>query len=100
MPKLKKIIETASYINKVPGEKSGIIASHWLENAVKLNINTLKVGITVLEDENGNKFYNLNQDLESWNKKYPSSTLVESSTRPEGYINNITDLEHDFNHGE
>lgn len=93
LPKLKQIIETADFINSVPGERSNIVASYWLKNNVKLEGTTLTVGLTILEDENGYKFYNINQDLNEWDKKYPPGTLVESSTRPEGYINTITNFE-------
>jgi len=95
LPRLKKIIETAKYINKKELDKNRLdeaIAFHWLENKIKLENNYFIIGIQILEDRRGYKFYNLNQDLETWHKKYPSGSPAESNTGSEGYINNITDL--------
>ena len=72
VPRLKELVENAAYIQRVPLSKprqDDIVAFHWLEADVNLNGEPLRVGIQIAEDSKGNKFYNLNQDLEGWNKK-------------------------------
>ena len=72
-PKLKEIIEGAAYIERHElrkQRKDNIIAFHWLETDVALGGENLRVGMQIAEDADGNKFYNLNQDLEGWSQKY------------------------------
>ena len=69
VPRLKELVETAEYIGPVPLNKvrnDRIAAFHWLETDVELNGEKLRVGLNIAEDFNGNKFYNLLQDVEGF----------------------------------
>lgn len=69
VPRLKELVETAEYIGPVPLNKvrnDRIAAFHWLETDVELNGEKLRVGLNIAEDFNGNKFYNLLQDVEEF----------------------------------
>ena len=71
-PKLKELVENAEYIQRADlnkDRKDNIIAFHWLEADVILNGEHLRIGINVAEDADGNKFYNINQDLAGWLEK-------------------------------
>ena len=88
-PKLKELIEKAEYVerhelNKL--RKDDIVAFHWLESNVDLAGERLRVGLQIAEDSRGNKFYNINQDLEEWGRKYKALGVepAESSTGPQG----------------
>ena len=73
IPQLKKLIEKAEYIERHELYKQrhdNIVAFHWLETDVLLDNERLRVGLQIAEDADGNKFYNLNQDLEGWQRKY------------------------------
>ena len=87
-PKLKEIIQKAEYIERQGLTKvrsDNITAFHWLEADVVLDGNVLRVGIHVAEDANGNKFYNLNQDLRGWADKYkaPGAFPANSNAGPQ-----------------
>lgn len=97
VPKLKEIIEGAEYIkrnNLSKPRKDRIAAFHWLEANIELNGEKLRVGINIAEDFNGNKFYNLNHDLEdfkarkqkapgeSQNHKSGGQELLQDDTTP------------------
>ncbi|WP_418764643.1 hypothetical protein [Mailhella sp.] len=72
VPKLKELVESAEYIRRdelYKARRDGIIAFHWLETDVELNGETLRVGFNIGEDAQGNKFYNLNHDLEEFRAK-------------------------------
>ncbi len=101
IPKLKEIIRTAEYINKTEPKTqkhidNNVIAFHWLENNVKLGDENLRVGIQIKEDNMGNKFYSLNQDMLDWDKKYPLNRAADQE-RNLGDNNNITDINENFN---
>lgn len=87
-PKLKEIIEGARYIERKPlhkQRKDNIVAFHWLEADVTLADEHLRVGIQIAEDTNGKKFYNVNQDLDEWNKIYkaPGASPATSDAGPQ-----------------
>lgn len=72
VPKLKELVENAEYIRRdelYKARRDGIIAFHWLETDVELNGEPLRVGFNIGEDAQGNKFYNLNHDLEEFRAK-------------------------------
>lgn len=73
IPQLKELVEKAEYIERHELYKQrhdNIVAFHWLETDVLLDDERLRVGLQIAEDAAGNKFYNLNQDLEGWQRKY------------------------------
>lgn len=87
---------------KIEDRKDRIKDFHWLENTVLLDGELLRVGVQIAEDDFGNLFYNLNQDLDFWNKKYKSSNgtptqstigskrgLQDVNTSIENSINNL-----------
>lgn len=72
VPRLKEIVESAEYIRRntlTKKRKDDIVAFHWLEADVQLNGKSLRVGLHIAEDSKGNKFYNLNHDLEDFQKR-------------------------------
>lgn len=72
VPKLKELVENAEYIRRdelYKARRDGIIAFHWLETDVELDGEPLRVGFNIGEDAQGNKFYNLNHDLEEFRAK-------------------------------
>lgn len=94
-PKLKEIIEGAAYIERHElrkQRKDNIIAFHWLETDVALGGENLRVGVQIAEDADGNKFYNLNQDLEGWSQKYeaPGADPALSDAGPQELRQNAT----------
>lgn len=94
-PKLKEIIEGAAYIERHElrkQRKDNIIAFHWLETDVALGGENLRVGMQIAEDADGNKFYNLNQDLEGWSQKYeaPGADPALSDAGPQELRQNAT----------
>ncbi len=72
IPALREIIESAEKVStkKAKGRDDGIVAFHWLETTVSVEGITYRVGVHIAEDARGNKFYNLNQDLDGWAQKY------------------------------
>lgn len=73
VPRLKELIEKADYITRRElnkKRKDDIVVFHWLEGNVDLDGERLRVGFQIGEDSKGNKFYNLNQDLEKWERRY------------------------------
>lgn len=62
-----KLIHTKGLTKK---RKDNIVAFHWLEGNVAYQGHILRVGLQIAEDTNGNKFYNLNEDLDAWERKY------------------------------
>lgn len=94
-PKLKEIIEGAAYLERHElrkQRKDNIIAFHWLETDVALGGENLRVGVQIAEDADGNKFYNLNQDLEGWSQKYeaPGADPALSDAGPQELRQNAT----------
>lgn len=72
VPKLKELIESAEYVRRndlYKVRRDGIVIFHWLETDVELNGQRLRVGFTIGEDLQGNKFYNLNHDVEAFKVK-------------------------------
>ncbi|MEW8092089.1 MAG: hypothetical protein AB2784_20945 [Candidatus Thiodiazotropha endolucinida] len=73
MPVLKEIVEKGEYKGESPlkkERKDGIVKFHWIESEVEVEGKLYKVGVDVGEDAEGNKFVNLNQDLDDWRRKY------------------------------
>ena len=73
---LRAILERASYVRTetTEGRADDFTKSHWFECDVELNGEKLRSGFTLLEDVNGNLFYNLNADISrNANKKAPRS---------------------------
>ncbi len=72
IPALREIIESAEKVStkKAKGRDDGIVAFHWLEATVNLEGRDFRVGVQIGEDKSGNKFFNLNQDLDEWLAKY------------------------------
>ena len=92
---MKEIIEGAAYIERHElrkQRKDNIIAFHWLETDVALRGENLRVGVQIAEDADGNKFYNLNQDLEGWSQKYeaPGADPALSDAGPQELRQNAT----------
>lgn len=84
-PYLREIIETSRLIvsQDIPeGTKGGFVRSHWLENDVILDGKPFQVGMTLLEDADGNLFYNLNADLEAWRKKNSGPSNLPGNSNP------------------
>lgn len=101
IPKLMEIIKTAEYINKTEPFKqkhidNGVVIFHWLENNVKLENENLRVGIQIMENKHGKKFYSLNQDMAAWHKKYPLGRAADQERNLKD-IYNITDYDLNFN---
>ena len=97
-PKLQEIIMSAEYKNSEELHKirkDGITKFHWLESDIVLDDELLRVGIQVAEDSKGNLFYNLNQDLDTWNKKNkPSSERPAQSTA--GHTQGLDNIGHNL----
>ena len=75
-PALRAILENAEYVRTetTEGRADNFTKSHWFECDVELNGEKLRSGFSLLEDANGNLFYNLNADVSrSANKKAPRS---------------------------
>jgi hypothetical protein len=73
VPALPEIIQKAELIHTAPLQKprpDGIVEFQWLETDVALGHEKLRVGVQVGVDGRGNKFYNLNHDLDAWAQKY------------------------------
>jgi hypothetical protein len=101
LPALRQIVEGAEYVGPVPLTKprtDGIVRFHWLEAVVELAGESLRVGIQVGEDAKGQKFFNLNQDLDAWVARYGAAggSGIDSgrrrSAKPEGSDPNIDAL--------
>lgn len=73
-----KVVETNELYK---ARKDNIKKFYWLENYVKLNDKILHVGIQIAEDNDGNKFYNLNQDLKGWKEKYGAFDLDPAESK-------------------
>ncbi len=69
-PYLREIIETSRLVRteKPQGKHEGFNYAHWLENEVILDGQPLTVGFTLLEDANGNLFYNIAADISDTSK--------------------------------
>ena len=73
VPYLEELISKATYIGPEELNKSrndDIVRYHWLEAEATISGKKLRLGIAIAEDRAGNKFYNINQDLEGWQGKY------------------------------
>ncbi len=73
VPVLREIVEGAEVVNTTPPmkpRKDNIVTFHWLEATVSLDGRDFKVCVQIGEDKSGNKFFNLNQDLDEWLAKY------------------------------
>ncbi len=72
VPALRDIIEKGTLIRSTPATPrsahDNIGAYHWVEANVDLAGAPLRVGVSIFEDANGNKFYNLNQDLDRFDE--------------------------------
>jgi hypothetical protein len=67
LPAIKPIIEKGEYLgsskpDSSEGKKKDIVAYHYFEANVSLNGKNKYVGVTVIEDKQGRKFYNLVKD--------------------------------------
>lgn len=96
---LKNIIETGKEI--IPEEplherKDGIVKFYRINNEVKMDGKKYRTSALIGEDEQGNKFYNLNEDVDKWEKRrstldaYPSQIGGKKDTSN----NIITEKEH------
>ena len=73
IPALDRIIAGADHVatNALTKPRDdGVVQFHWLEATVDLAGERLRVGIQIGEDADGNRFFNLNQDLDTWSAKY------------------------------
>ena len=81
-PKLRSLIEESKKIrtSEIVGDKikQGYVRAHWCEVNAVLDGEPLSVGFTLLEDKDGNLFYNLTSGIE---KKELHSILPDSKTR-------------------
>ena len=64
LPAVKPVIENGEYLGKAMPEKSkgNISAFHYFEANVSTRKGNQYIGVTVIEDKQGNKFYNLTKD--------------------------------------
>lgn len=64
VPKIKDIIETATYLRSETPEKphGNIVKFHYLSNSVNLEGKNIDVFISIAEDNERNFFYNINKD--------------------------------------
>ena len=83
-PFLREIIGTSRLIEstEIRDGKKGFTKAHWIENDVILDGQPLQVGITLLEDADGNLFYNLNADLVSWRQKNSGPSNLPGNSNP------------------
>ena len=69
VPVLPHIVSSADVVKSEPARSKGpndnVVAYHWLEAAVELGGQSLRLGVTVFEDNVGNKFYNLNTAIKN-----------------------------------
>ena len=87
VPQLHNIVKSARYIRKselTKKRKDRIKAFHWLEASVELDGKHLRVGVNIAEDIDGNKFYNLNEDVDAWEVKYKKASDDRSGLIPPG----------------
>lgn len=80
-PHLRKIIENSTLIRTqiISQRHDAFSKSHWCEADVVLDGTPLRVGFTLLEDVNGNLFYNLNADTSATEQKAPSAYPASQS---------------------
>lgn len=82
-PYLRQLIETSKLVrtDKSIG-KPGFEKVHWLENSVLLDGKLLQIGFTLLEDVNGNLFYNLAADTGKTSKTKALYSLKPVARKP------------------
>ncbi len=88
-PKLREIIENSTLIETrgAEGRKDKFVKFHWLETPIELNGKSLTVGIMLAEDVNGNLFYNINPDVDTYRAdKNSTSVLTQQQSRDVGGI--------------
>lgn len=72
IPSLYEIIKNGEYAGSedlAHPRTDGIIKFHRINNAVSLDGKNYKVSVLIGEDEQHNKFYNFNEDVDAWKKK-------------------------------
>ena len=81
-PFLREIIESSRLVksNQTTDRTDGFVSTHWLESEVILDGQPLLVGIRLLEDVNGNLFYNLWTDASKAKEKSPSQLETKNQT--------------------
>ncbi|MDR0676249.1 MAG: DUF2213 domain-containing protein [Elusimicrobiota bacterium] len=105
---LKNIIENGEYLGEKKLYKKrddGIVKFHRISKEVKLDNKTYKTEILISEDREGNKFYDLMQDMDEYNKKRgfikdPTTNIggdEASNNSKSGTDNNIAQNEKEVN---
>ncbi|MDE7240993.1 MAG: hypothetical protein K2N62_03795, partial [Desulfovibrio sp.] len=93
-PFLREIIESSRLVSseRTTGRTDEFVKTHWLENDVILDGKPLHVGIRLLEDANGNLFYNLWSDAGSAKEKNSSQleTKHQSLGREEFFQDEVS----------
>ena len=82
MPVLPEIIRNGELIRTLPSSElrpDGMVKFHWLETSVSLEGERLRVGVSVGVDARGNKFYNLQQDIDGWARKHQPPGVAHSN---------------------
>lgn len=79
-PYLRELIENSELkrTEDTSGRKDGYVKAHWIENTVSLDGKPLRVGLTLLEDREGNLFYNLTADISA--KEKPQTKLPDAQS--------------------
>ncbi len=83
-PFLRSILENAEYVRTetTSGRGDEFSRAHWFECEVELGGERLRSGFTLLEDANGNLFYNLNADISGTEKgKAPHGLKPDAQSR-------------------
>ena len=82
-PQLRTILEKAEYIREeaTSNRQDDFAKAHWFEVDVVLNGQPLRAGFTLLEDVNGNLFYNISADISATETKNPPHSLKPAAQR-------------------
>jgi hypothetical protein len=83
LPAVKNIIEHGDYIGRTDG-KGSVVAYHYFEGNVTIGGVKKFVGVTVGEDNRGNKFYNLNENPDVLLVKKKARELAQNSAGGRG----------------
>ncbi len=85
VPAIPNIIAHGDYEGRaeVARRPDGIVAFHYFGGDVRLGERVVRVGVTVAEDDQGNKFYNLNPDPEALRKR-PAQAVPQIQERGPG----------------
>jgi len=97
VPGLKTLIETGEYKGRTALSEprpDKAVAFHWIEGNVDLGGKRYRAGVTILEDNRGNKFYNFNEDL---GRELGRGVSLNRKSGGLGHDSNITNKGDDVN---